>query len=165
MEIIIIAAVSENNVIGSGNAIPWHIREDMLHFKKLTTGWPCIMGRKTYESLPKRPLPGRENIVLSRRADYRSDGAVVVPSLEKALSLHKDSEKIFICGGQSVYSAALPLAAKIELTRVHRSVAGDVFFPAAAMDMSEWVIAAEEVHREYSFITYIRADSVFYRSL
>ncbi|MDR1747498.1 MAG: dihydrofolate reductase [Spirochaetaceae bacterium] len=157
MEIIIIVAVSENNVIGSGNAIPWHIREDMLHFKKLTTGWPCIMGRKTYESLPKRPLPGRENIVLSRSAGYHPTGAVVFPSLEKALSLYKGkSEKIFICGGQAVYSAALPLARKIEMTRVHTSVMGDVFFPAAVLDMSEWVIAAEEAHREYSFITYVR---------
>src|SRR5215470_18701707 len=98
MEIIIIAAMAENRVIGKNNTLPWSLKEDMAHFKELTLGWPCIMGRKTWESLPKRPLPGRPNIVVSRTLPAEAvPGAAVFPSLQKAVESCTGYEKVYIC--------------------------------------------------------------------
>ncbi|MDR0495760.1 MAG: dihydrofolate reductase, partial [Treponema sp.] len=107
-DIIIIAAMAENNVIGNNNALPWSLKADMAHFRELTLGWPCVMGRKTWESLPRRPLPKRPNIIISRTmpADA-APGAAVFSSLQAAIQHCAEYEKIFICGGAAIYREAL----------------------------------------------------------
>jgi dihydrofolate reductase len=157
MEIIIIAAMAENRVIGRDNALPWSLKEDMAHFKELTLGWPCIMGRKTWESLPKRPLPGRLNIVVSRTmaaeaAPGTSSSPLVFSSLREALTHCAGTQKVFICGGASLYKEALAFATAIELTLIHKQYAGDVFFPD--IDPALWVITATADFDGYSFISY-----------
>ena len=165
MEIIIIAAMAEKRVIGKNNAIPWSIKEDTARFRELTLGRPCIMGRKTWESLPKRPLPGRPNIVVSQTlAAEAAPGAEVFPSLEKAVrhcaqNCAQDCagrEKIFICGGASIYREALVLANKIELTVVHKPYEGDVFFPE--IDSDQWVKTGTTDFDGFSFISYSKKD-------
>ncbi|MCL2608714.1 MAG: dihydrofolate reductase [Treponema sp.] len=153
MEVIIIVAISENRVIGRDNALPWTIKEDLARFKELTLGCPCIMGRKTWESLPKRPLPGRANIVVSRTLT-ELPGASVFPSLEGALAACAGSEKVFICGGASIYRQALPLADRVELTLVRRQIEGDAFFPE--LDAAEWEEAGVNNFDGFSFIRYNR---------
>ena len=152
-EIIIIVAASENRVIGVDNTLPWHIKEDLQRFKSLTRGYPIIMGRKTYDSLPKKPLPYRENIVITRNPSLQ-EGDKVCHSLEEALEHCSDKEKVFICGGATIYKAAMGAADTIEMTLVHQTIEGDTFFPE--MDMSQWEIAEEQDNPEFSFITYRR---------
>jgi len=153
MEIIIIAAMAENRVIGKNNALPWSLKADMAHFKELTVGWPSIMGRKTWESLPKRPLPGRPNIIVSRSlpADAAPQAAVF-PSLQEAVQHCADYQKIFICGGASLYREALPLAHKIELTVIHRQYEGDAFFPE--IEPAQWKKVGAVDFDEFSFVSY-----------
>jgi dihydrofolate reductase len=155
MELIIIAAMSENRVIGRNNVLPWSLKADMERFKKLTLGWPCVMGRKTWESLPKRPLPGRPNIVISRSLPAASvPGAAVFPSFQEAVRHCSCYEKVFICGGASVYAEALPFADRIEFTVIHRQYEGDTFFPE--IDNSGWQITGTEDFDGFSFISYSR---------
>jgi dihydrofolate reductase len=158
-EIIIIAAMSENRVIGKDNALPWSIKEDMLHFKKLTSGFPCIMGRRTWESLPRRPLPGRLNIVISstlknsetlKIAD--ADNVKVCASLDEGIAQCAGAEKIFICGGAQIYKEAIKVAGKIELTLIHKTYDGDAFFPE--IDPGQWEKTVVTVNDFFSFITY-----------
>lgn len=164
--VIVIAAVARNGVIGRDGGLPWHIRDDMLRFKALTAGCPVVMGRRTWESLPvrARPLPGRLNIVVTRQAGWRADGAKTVPSLEQALShvasLVPTVPRLFVIGGAEIYAQALPLADELELTEVQVDVAGDATFPA--WSRSDFI----EVHREphagvpehppFDFVTYHR---------
>jgi dihydrofolate reductase len=169
-EIIIIAAVSENNVIGKDNAIPWRISEDFRHFKSLTMGHPCIMGRKTFESLPLnfRPLPGRENIILSSNGNYHQEGAKTFGSIDEAIEYcrKKNEEKAFIIGGASVYNAAMKLADVLEITKVHKSFEGDALFPEISPD--EWKIEIKEDFEgkdlkndgivKFSFVRYARKN-------
>ena len=163
MDIVIIAAMAENRVIGINNTLPWSLKADMERFKKLTLGWPCVMGRKTWESLPKRPLPGRPNIVISRSLSdgaSQSDamtGAKVFPSLKDAIGHCAEYEKVFICGGASVYAEALPLANRIELTVIRRQYEGDAFFPE--IDNSGWEITNTEDFDGFSFISYSKIHS------
>jgi dihydrofolate reductase len=157
-EIIIIAAMSENRVIGKDNALPWSIKEDMKHFRDLTRGWPCVMGRKTWESLPKRPLPGRLNIIVSGSMGAGSaDGTDVkiFSILASAIAFCEDYEKIFICGGGSIYREAINLANRIELTLIRQNYQGDVFFPE--IDPSLWKEEKREDHEGFSFIRYRRS--------
>jgi len=149
--LIIIAAMAENRVIGRNNTLPWSLKADMERFKELTLGWPCIMGRKTWESLPKRPLPGRPNIVISRSLSDVT-GAAVFPSLREAVQHCEGYEKVFICGGASVYAEALGLANRIELTVIHKQYEGDAFFPE--IDPSGWKITNTEGFDGFSFISY-----------
>jgi dihydrofolate reductase len=130
--IVFVLARADNGVIGDSGSIPWRIAEDMKRFKALTVGKPMIVGRKTWESFPKRPLPGRTNIVITRDAAYRADGAVVVHSLDAALARARSENpsEIIIGGGAEIYRAALPVATRIELTEVHVNAAGDAHFPA-----------------------------------
>jgi len=130
-EIVVVLAIADNDVIGNANKIPWRIADDMKRFKALTIGKPMIVGRKTYESFPKRPLPGRTNIIVTRDRAYRAEGAVVVHSLEDALARARNESPsdIVIAGGADVYAQALPLATRIELTEVHADVHGDTHFP------------------------------------
>jgi dihydrofolate reductase len=153
-EIIIIAAMAKNRVIGKDNKIPWSIKEDMAHFRELTTGWPCIMGRKTWESLPKKPLPGRLNIIVSgtmSASDLPQD-VKVFPSLTAAVEHCAEYEKIFICGGETLYKQALEIANKIELTLIHKEYDGDTYFPE--IDPAVWKQASAAEFDAFSFITY-----------
>ena len=136
MIISIIAAMSENRVIGLGGTIPWDIPDDRRRFRELTMGHPLIMGRKTFESIG-RPLAGRMNIILSRRPDYRAEGCRDAHSLAEALTICDDAGEVFICGGEELYRLALPLAKRIYLTVVHGSCAGDAFFPPIPEDFIE----------------------------
>jgi dihydrofolate reductase len=160
-QLIIIAAISENNVIGKDNAIPWSIKEDLAHFKELTLGWPCIMGRKTWESLPKRPLPGRLNIIVSgslKNANLVSPGVTestkvkICSSLSAAIEHCAAYQKIFICGGASIYHEAIPLAHTMELTHIHSSYDGDTFFPP--IDPTVWVKTASVDFDKFSWVSY-----------
>lgn len=136
--IALIVAVAENGVIGRDGALPWRIPEDMKWFRERTAGRPLVMGRKTWESFPKRPLPGRTNIVITRDANYRADGAVVRTTLKAALDVAyaEHPEEIMVIGGAEIYRVALPLAGRIYLTSVHGEIAGDTHFPA--LDRADW---------------------------
>jgi dihydrofolate reductase len=139
--ITLIAAVSENNVIGKDNKLIWYLSDDLKHFKELTKGHAVIMGRKTFESMPKA-LPNRTNIVITRKTDYVANDAIVVNSLNQALEKAVDDKQPFIIGGGEIYSLAIKIADRIELTRVHTDLEGDAYFPE--IDHSIW----EEVSRE-----------------
>lgn len=133
-KLIIIAAVAKNGVISNKGKIPWRIKEDFQHFRKLTTGYPIIMGRKTFESLPIRPLPGRENIVITRQNDFSYPGIIVKSSMEEAINHCKNKGKAFIIGGREIYSMGLEIADTLELTRIDRSYDGDTYFPEINFD-------------------------------
>jgi len=142
--IALVVAKATNGVIGDRGAIPWRIPDDMRRFKQLTLGKPCIMGRKTWDSLPKKPLPGRLNIVVTHDAGFVAEGAVVVHSMEDALSAaqSEQSDAIAVIGGEAIYRAALPLAELIYLTEVLAEFAGDARFPPIAP--AEWRAIARE---------------------
>ena len=128
MIISIIAAMAENRVIGRDGAIPWNIPEDRRRFRELTMGHPVIMGRKTFDAIG-HPLPGRKNIVLTRRTGFRAEGCLVANDLRSAFEACAGSAEAFICGGEELYREALPLADKIYLTIVPGEAEGDAFFP------------------------------------
>ncbi|MDR0444294.1 MAG: dihydrofolate reductase [Treponema sp.] len=153
-EIIIIAAMSENRVIGKNNALPWSIKEDLAHLRKLTNGWPCIMGRKTWDSLPKPMLWKGLPIIISGTLTLDEPNAKTFPSLPAAIEHCSNYEKIFVCGGGEIYRQAMPLANKIELTLIHRHYEGDAFFPE--IDNS-WTKTQSLDFDTFSFITYTRA--------
>ncbi len=131
----IIVAVSENNVIGTGNNLPWKLSGDLQRVKKLTMGHHLIMGRKTYESIG-RPLPGRITIIITRQTNYHPEGCTVVSSLADALKIAQIDSEAFIFGGGEIFTQALPFTHKIYFTKVHCAVNGDTFFPQLAP--SEW---------------------------
>jgi|TARA_B110000467_G_C18268753_1_gene451000 dihydrofolate reductase len=139
--ITLIAAASENNVIGKDNKLIWHLSDDLKHFKDLTKGHVVIMGRKTFESMPKA-LPNRTNIIITRKTDYMAKDAIVVNSLNQALEKAVGDNQPFIIGGGEIYSLAIKIADRIELTRVHTELEGDAYFPE--IDHNIW----EEVSRE-----------------
>lgn len=153
-EIIIIAAIAENGVIGKDNNIPWHISDDLKRFKKITMGYPVIMGRKTWESMDGRPLPGRKNIVLTRQQNYPAVGCELFGSINEAVDHCADLEKVFIIGGTTIYATGLKIADTLELTRVHRQVEGDTYFPE--VDFSKWKKVSEEKQNGFSYLTYKR---------
>lgn len=126
--ISLVAAMAKNRVIGKENAMPWHLPADLQHFKAVTLGKPIIMGRKTYESIG-RPLPGRQNIVISRNSDYQLEGCDTVTSFEAALEATKNAEEVMVIGGGFLYSQVLPLANKLYLTFIDLEVDGDTQFP------------------------------------
>jgi len=130
--ITLIAAVARNGVIGNGNALPWRLAEDMDFFRRATNGHVVIMGRRTWQSLPPRfrPLPGRRNIVLSRDAGWRADGAERAASLAEALALAAGADEVFVIGGAQLYEQALPLARRLLLTEIEQDFEGDARFPA-----------------------------------
>jgi dihydrofolate reductase len=136
--IALVVAMAENRVIGKGGTLPWRIPEDMKWFREITMGKPCIMGRKTWESLPKKPLPGRINIVVTRDSRYVADGATVVTSFDDAVTaaMRHEPEEISVLGGAQIYAEAMKRADRIYLTRVHKAFDGDAFFPAT--DEREW---------------------------
>jgi dihydrofolate reductase len=142
--IAFVVAVSRNGVIGSNGGLPWHISSDLRRFKAITMGKPVIMGRKTWESLPKRPLPGRVNIVITRQDNYQASGAVVVADVKAALAAAGTAEEIAVIGGGEIFREVLPLADRIYFTEVDLNVDGDTYFPGLAP--GEWRETARERH-------------------
>ena len=142
--VALIVAVAENGVIGRNGGLPWRIPEDLKRFKSITLGKPCIMGRKTWDSLPRKPLPGRTNIVITRAPDFRAEGAFVAHSFAEAVALaeREQPSEIAIIGGHAIFAAALPIAGRIHLTKVLADPEGDTVMPA--IDPAEW----EEKTRE-----------------
>lgn len=148
--LVFVVAVSENGVIGREGGLPWHLPEDLRHFRRLTVGHAIVMGRRTWESIG-RPLPERRSIVVSRTPGFAPAGAEVAPDLDTALRLARETDpEPRVIGGGQLYAAALPLATRVYLTRVHRVVDGDTFFPA--LDPAEWV---ETERREGDGVTYL----------
>lgn len=159
--LVLIAALARNGVIGINNTLPWHLPEDMKHFREATRGKPIIMGRKTWESLPDtfRPLPGRHNIVVSRNPTYQADGATVVSSLTAALDAAVNADDAFVIGGAELYRQALPLARRMVLTRIEQDFEGDAHFPS--FTDADWQMTRQDAHVSnnglpFSFIELVR---------
>ena len=138
MNITLVVAASDNNVIGKDNQLLWHLPKDMRSFKNTTWGLPILMGRKTFESLGNKVLPGRLNLILSNQKNIKTNGATLVHTLQEAVNLaaKQDYKQLMVIGGGQIYELALPLAHTIMLTRVHTTIEGDAFFPALNED---WV--------------------------
>jgi len=156
-KVYLVAAVAANGVIGRQGRLPWHIPEELKHFKQLTLGHPVIMGRRTWESLPKKPLPGRENIVVTRTAGYDAPGAAVASSLDAALALCAGESVAFVIGGVQLFAESLRAAAGLVLTEIHRDYEGDVLFPE--YDRSRWRESQRERHTaadgtKFDFVLY-----------
>jgi dihydrofolate reductase len=169
MQIVVVAAVAENGVIGRDGGMPWRLKSDMRHFRALTLGKPVVMGRKTYLSLSIKPLPGRTNIVVSRDAAFTLPGAIVAPSLDTALevargdALRRGVDAIMVIGGADIYAQAMPLAQRLEITRVQLRADGDAVFPP--IDPAVWRESARTAHpagpdddAPYEIATYIRVS-------
>jgi dihydrofolate reductase len=170
MDIVLVAAVAENGVIGRAGDLPWRIKSDMRRFRAMTWGKPVIVGRKTYLSFAKRPLPGRTNIIVSRSPDFAAPGAIVAPTLAAALevargdALRRASDAIMVVGGAEIYAQAMPLADRLEITHIHTRPSGDATFPA--IDPAIWHEAARTAHAPeagddagYDAVSYIRGGA------
>ena len=158
MQVHMIFARATNGVIGNHNQLPWHLPEDIARFKRLTTGWPVIMGRKTWDSLPARfrPLPGRTNIVVTRQPGWEAPGANVANSIKDAIGQCGNVAQAWVIGGAQIYAAAEPLADRIEVTEIAQDFEGDAYAPLLG---TQWVETAREKHvskcgLSFSFITY-----------
>jgi len=146
LHISLVLARADNGVIGNAGGLPWRLPDDMRRFKALTMGKPVVMGRKTWDSLPRKPLPGRTNIVVTRDARFSAEGAVVAHTLDAAMARaqSENPEEIAIIGGAQIYAAALPRATRIHLTEVHADVEGDTHMPG--FDKKIWRETAREDH-------------------
>ncbi len=164
MILSLIAAVSENNVIGNNNNLVWHLPADLKRFKQITSGHYVIMGRKTYESVGK-PLPDRTNIIVTTNDKFTAEGCIVVHSIKEALEYSKEQDEVFILGGGNIYEQTIDIADKIYLTRIHGKFNGDTFF--VNINVQVWLVESEELHQPdeknsyaYTFINYIRKNRV-----
>jgi dihydrofolate reductase len=168
MDLVLVAAIAENGVIGRGNALPWRLKSDMAHFRAATMGKPVIMGRKTYLSIGK-PLSGRTTIVVSRDRTFAAPGIVVAANWDAALAaacgdaLRRGTDTMIVAGGAEIYAQALPLASHLDVTRVHKHVEGDTHFPA--IDAAVWRETAREEREAaagddaaFAFVIYERAE-------
>ncbi len=160
MALNLIFARARNGVIGHNNTLPWHLPEDLAHFKATTLGQPVIMGRKTWDSLPVkfRPLPGRMNIVVTRQTDWHSDGAHVVHSIDEALQACPTDAQPWVIGGAELYRLAMPLATRVVVTEIDADYEGDAFAPE--LDAS-WQEASRTMHvaangLHYSLVNWVR---------
>ena len=157
----LVVAIDAQRGIGIDNKLPWHLPQDLAHFKRVTLGQPIIMGRKTFDSIG-RPLPGRRNIVVTRNADWRHDGVEAVTSLEAAIALLKD-EPASIIGGAQIFASSMDIAARMIVTEIDHSFDCDTFFPPFDRDI--WVETDRELHHSdtngygYAFVTYVRKGS------
>ncbi len=154
----IIVAAARNRVIGINNTLPWHLPEDLRHFKALTMGHHIIMGRKTYESIG-RPLPGRTTVIVSRDPGYRIEGCLTADSVQRAMALCQGDAEIFFVGGANLYGQALPFAQRLYLTEIQQDYLGDAWFPE--FDRALWREVNRESHTSasglgYDFVTYER---------
>lgn len=161
--LVLVAAVARNGVIGRDGVMPWHLPEDLAHFRRTTQGLPVLMGRRTWESLPERfrPLPGRRNIVVTRQAGWAAPGAEVAASVEAALALVADAPRACVIGGGELYAALLPRVDELVLTEIDAAFDGDTRLPATLRD--GFAEVAREAHRAaapndfgYAFVTYRR---------
>ncbi|MBB2952585.1 MULTISPECIES: dihydrofolate reductase [Sphingobacterium] len=160
LKITLIVAATENNVIGKGNKMPWHLPNDLKYFKKNTLEHSVVMGRKTFESLGK-PLPDRRNIILTRDMTAKSDDVDIANSFQEVLNYCRDEREIFVIGGGEIFKQTLPFADKILLTRLHTTIDGDAYFPE--LPAHEWTLKSEDKHEkdekhafDYSFQVYVR---------
>jgi dihydrofolate reductase len=158
MKLHLIYARARNGVIGANNSLPWHLPEDLAHFKRTTLGQPVIMGRKTWESLPPkfRPLPGRLNIVVTRQPDWHAEGAVPAHSIEDAMRQCPEASDAWVIGGAEIYAQAAPWASSAVVTEIEQDFEGDAFAPELGDD---WVVVQREAHTAangltFSFVTY-----------
>ena len=171
MQIVIIAAVAENGVIGRGGTMPWRLKSDMRHFRALTLGKPVVMGRKTYLSLSIKPLPGRTNIVVSRDPNFTAPGMLVAPSLDAALevargdAMRRGADAVMIIGGADIYAQAMPRAGRLEITLIHVKPEGDSVFPP--IDPAVWretlrvpQPASPDDDAAYDFVSYLKANAL-----
>ena len=154
--VYLVAAVASNGIIGANGALPWRLPEDLQHFKRTTMGHPVIMGRRTWESL-KGPLPGRDNIVVTRTTGYEAPGAAVAGSLEAALALCLGEPVVFVIGGSRLFAESLPIAAGLVMTEIYQDFEGDTWFPP--YDRSHWKETQRERHAtaegmEFDFVLY-----------
>ncbi|KLT72067.1 hypothetical protein PL75_10295 [Neisseria arctica] len=161
-KITLIAAYAAHRCIGINNSMPWHLPEDFAFFKQYTLGKPVVMGRKTWESLPKKPLPGRRNIVISRQAGYIAEEAEIAASLREAFEKCLHAEEIIVMGGEQIYRQSLPFATDLRITEVDLDVQGDAFFPE--ISRKEWEEVSREVYQSsknirYAFVHYKRKDT------
>ena len=159
-EIIIIAALARNGVIGIDNGLPWRLKADLQHFRALTMGNPILMGRKTWESLG-RPLPGRRNFVVTRDAQFQAEGAEVFHDTEEAIASATDADRLFVIGGAQIYTTLLPRADQLELTEIEADVSGDAHFPP--FDRADFIEERRERRTadadnefDFDFVTYRR---------
>ncbi len=163
MKISVIAAMSQNRVIGRDGSLPWHLPTDLARFKSITTGHTVIMGRKTFESVGK-PLPNRRTIIITRNNDYQCADVFIAHSLDEALDHAAHEDEIFILGGETVYRIALPRADRLYLTIIHATIEGDTYFPN--LDFDDWKLVEDERHESderhayaFSFRRYERAST------
>lgn len=164
MKLHLIFARAANGVIGHRNALPWHLPEDMAHFKQTTLGCPVVMGRKTWDSLPAkfRPLPGRLNVVVTRQRDWQAEGALRANSLQQACALCPEDSDAWVIGGADLYEQALPLASTAVVTEIEKTFEGDAFAPQFG---PEWAEVRREHHLSvnglrFSFVTYQKTRGV-----
>lgn len=163
--LVLIAAMDRNRVIGKNNRLPWRLSADMKKFKKLTMGYPILMGRKTWESIG-RPLPGRRNLVMTRQPGYEALGAAVVHSLEEALERVADRDRLYVIGGEEIYRLALPRAQRLLLSHVDTAVeGGDAVFPE--WDRNAYHVILEEAYSadaknqfDFRFVEYAKKNPV-----
>lgn len=158
--IVIIVAIAKNGVIGKANGeMPWHVKEDFQHFKKTTMGFPIIMGRKSFESLGK-PLPGRENIIVTRntKLKYDFDGIKIFYSLQDAVHYSRslNKEKVFITGGGEIYNQSISFADEMIISHMKFDVVGEVKFPDFNVD--DWKIISRDEKEEFEIVNYLRRD-------
>ena len=158
MKLSLIVAMATNRTIGINNQMPWHLSADLKKFKKITMGQPIIMGRKTFESIG-RPLPGRQNIIISHNPDYQQQGCLVFNDLDSALQSCAESDEVFVIGGATLYAATLIRADRLYITEIQRTFDGDTCFPEIEQD--HWrEVAREDINDDnsvdfnYSFIVY-----------
>ena len=159
-ELIIVAAIARNGVIGVDNGLPWRLKADLQHFRALTMGHPILMGRKTWESLG-RPLPGRRNFVVTRDAQFHAEGAEVFHDTEEAIAAATDADRLFVIGGAQIYTTLLPRADRLELTEIGADVSGDAHFPP--FDRADFIeercerrTADADNEFDFDFVTYRR---------
>jgi len=157
---VIIVAIAKNRVIGNGENIPWHSKEEFKHFKSTTMGFPVLMGRKTFESI-KKPLPGRLNVIITENPElkYEFENTVVVNSIQAAFEICKDRyEKVFICGGGNIYKQTMEIADEIILSKMKLEPQGDVFFPE--IDKNRWETTDVEEFNEFTVFRYKKKNQL-----
>ncbi len=160
--ISLLVAMDNNRLIGKDNDLPWHLPADLAYFKRVTMGHSIVMGRKTFDSIG-RPLPGRENIIITRNTDYKADWCKVIHSIEEVLEMNQEDKELFIIGGAEIFKEVLPHADRLYITEIDAVFEGDTFFPA--FPLSEWQKTfSEEGPRDeknpydYKFVVYERTS-------
>lgn len=154
MQIALIAALSDNGVIGRNNQLPWHYPEDLKYFRRMTLHKPIIMGRKTWESMGGKPLPLRHNIVLTQDLNFTAIGCTVAHSKQEALDLSVPAEEVMIIGGEKIFQLFLEDATRLYLSFIHETIEGDTFFPQ--VNWQDWKKISEETHQNISWVIFER---------